>query len=434
MRTWLSWWPILILAALPAAARQLSLEEAIDLARSESFRLQAADQAVAAAAAEVRTARAELLPTLEAVATHVDYDGDVFYTRFITPTGVPDPTAPPTDVGDFSSTQAAVLRLSQPLYAGGALRSQVRARGLERRIAEEELRQERRDLDYEVTEAYYGVLLAERAVEVVRQSVRRSEETLEAVRRRRAAEEALKVEELAAESHLAADRQRLAETEGDLRFARLALARRLAGAAADELQLTDSLAAPPRQVDEEAAVRRALADHPAVAGGQLRLGLAEELAVAARARAKPRLALEGYHGWIDSETFFEGTTFGFDLKISIPFFRDAAAAGGERARAAAGQKLAASRLEELSSTIELRARQAVRAVEEAYGAVEVARSALDYQREKRRVTASAFREQLATADQLMAEDAALAEAELGLYGAQHRARLAEAELDRLAGG
>ena len=76
----------------------------------------------------------------------------------------------------------------------------------------------------------------------------------------------------------------------------------------------------------------------------------------------------------------------------------------------------------------------MRAVAEGYGAVEVAHRALDYQREKQRVTASAFREQLATADQLMTEDAALAEAELELYGAQHQARLAEAELDRLTGG
>ncbi len=435
MRTLSSLWPILILAALPAAAAELTLDEALRLARSESFRLQAAGHAVAAAGAEVRSARAELMPSLEAVATWVDYDGDVFYNRFVTPTGVPDPTAPPTDVGSFSSTGGLVLRVSQPLYAGGALRSQVRARRVERRIAEVELRRVRLDLDYEVTAAYYGVLLAERAVEVAGQSVRRSEETLEMVRRRRAAEEALKVEELAAESHLAADRHRRRGAENDLRFARLAFRRLLANRLPeDELRLTDPLAAAPRQLDEERAVERAVAGHPAVARGELRLALADELAAAAGARARPKLELEGYHAWIDSETFFEGTTFGFDLKVSIPFLRDAVAAGGARARAAAGRALEASTLEEVSSAIALRARQAARAVEEAYGAVEVARQALDYQREKQRVTASAFREQLATADQLMTEDAALAEAVLRLYGAQHQARLAEAELDRVAGG
>ncbi len=434
MRTLTSFWSILILAALPAAAAELSLEEALALARSESHRLQAAGHAVAAAGAGVRTARAELLPSLDAVATWIDYDGDVFYNRFVNPAGVPDPTAPPTDVGGFSSTGAAVLRIRQPLYAGGALRSGVRARRVEERIAEVELRRARLDLDYEVAAAYYGVLLAERAVEVKGQSVRRSEETLEAVRRRRAAEEALKVEELAAESRLAADRHALRGAENDLRFARLALRRLLAAAPEGELRLTDPLAADPRPIDEERVVTQALAGHPAIARGELRLALADELRAAAGARAKPKLELEGYHAWIDSETFFEGTTFGVDLKISIPFLRDAAAAGGERARAAAGRELEASTLEEARSAIELRARRAVRAVAEAYGAVEVARKALETRREKQRVTASAFRERLATADQLMTEDAALAEAELELYAAQHQARLAEAELDRLTGG
>lgn len=442
MTTLAKTWPILLLAAVPlavlpaAAEQELSLHDALEIARGASHRLQAAGQAVDVAAAGVRTARAELLPALAVVATRVDYDGDVFYARFINPAapGQPNPNAEPTDVGDFSATRAAVARLTQTLYAGGALRSRVRAGKVDRQIAEEDLRQQRLDLDYEVTQAYYDVLLAEQAVEVARQSVSRSEETLEAIRRRRAAEEALEVEELGAESHLAADRHRLFAAENDLRFARLALRRLLAGAPEGELRLTDPLERPRRPLDEEQAVRQARERHPALARGELRLARAEEHAAAARAHFKPKLELEGYYAWIDSETFFEGTTFGFDLKVSIPFFRDVAAGGGARAQAAAARELERSALAEASSSIELLARQAVRQVEEAYGAVEVARKAFDYQREKHRVTASAFREQLVTADELMTENTALAEAELRLFGALHQARLREAELDRDLGG
>ncbi len=425
----------LLLAALPAAAQStLSLDDARRIARGESFRLKAAGQAAAAAAGGVRSARAELLPSLSAVATHVDYDGDVFYARFINPLqpGTPNPAAEPTDVGDFSSSRAGVLKLSQPLYAGGALLSRVRASRIEEEIAEAEVRQQQLDLDFEVTQAYYDVLLADRSVGVAGDSVRRSEESLETVRRRRAEEEALKVEELAAETQLARDRHRLRSAEGDRRFAHLALDRLLVRTAGDETRLSDPLEAPERRLDEEETVRRALEGHPALARGELRLTLAEEAVKAARAHYKPKLELEGYHAWIDSETFFEGTTFGFDLKVSIPFFRDAAAGGGAAARAAAGRELEASQHQELASQVRLLARQAVRRVEDAYGAIEVARTALEYQQEKHRVTASAFREQLATADQLLTEQAALAEAQLRLYGAHHAARLAEAELDRVA--
>ncbi len=426
---------LVLFTALPAAAqRELSLDDARRIARGESFRLKAAEQATAAAAGGVRAARAELLPTLAAVATHVDYDGDVFYARFINPLqpGAPNPAAEPTDVGEFSSSRAGVLKLNQPLYAGGALRSGVRASRLEQQIAEAEVEQQRLDLDFDVTRAYYDALLAARSVAVAGDSVRRSEESLEVVRRRRAEEEALEVEVLAAETQLARDRHRLRATEGDRRLALRALGRLLVLTDGQEVALSDPLEAPERHLDEEAVVRRALARHPALAGGELRLALAGEAVKAARAHYKPKLELEGYHAWIDSETFFEGTTFGFDLKVSIPFFRDAAAGRGAAAQAAAGRELEASRHHELGSRIRLLARRAVRAAEDAYGAVEVARKALDYQREKHRVTASAFREQLATADQLLAEQAALGEAELQLFAAHHAARLAEAEIDRVA--
>jgi len=426
-----------VLPAVAAAQQELSLDDALRLAHDESHRLKAAGQAVEAAAAGVRTARAEMLPALGVVATRVDYDGDVFYARFVNPAapGEPNPDAEPTDVGDFSATSAAVLKLTQTLYAGGALRSRVRAGQVERRIAEEDQRQQRLDLDYDVTRAYYDVLLAEQAVEVARQSVSRSQETLDAVRRRRAAEEALAVEELGAESHLAADRHRLLAAENDARFARLELRRLLAGApAAAQPRLTEALERPPRQLDEEQAVRLARDRHPALARGELRVALAEEHAAGARAHFRPKLELEGYHAWIDSETFFEGTTYGFDVKVSIPFFRDVAAGGGARAQAAAARELERSALAEASSALELLARQAVRRAQEAYGAADVARGALDYQREKHRVTASAFREQLVTAGDLMSEHAALAEAELRFLAAQHHARLAEAELDRSVGG
>lgn len=439
MTTLAKTWPILLtaglLAAVPAAAeRELSLNDALRLAHDQSHRLNGAEQAVAAAAAGIRTARAELLPSLAVVATRVDYDGDVFYARFVNPLqpGELNPNAEPTDVGSFSATRAAVVKLTQTLYAGGALRSRVRAGRVEQRLAEEDLRRERLDVGFEVTQAYYDVLLAERAVEVARQSVLRSQETLDAVRRRRAEEEALKVEELGAESRLAGDRHRLLEAENDLRFARLALARLLTLSPEEELRLTDPLERPPRQLDEERTVRRARERHPALTRGELKVALAEEHAAAARAHFRPKLELEGYHAWIDSETFFEGATFGFDLKVSIPFFRDVAAGHGARARAAAVRELERSALAEAGSSIELLARQAVRRVAEAYAAVEVARRALDYHLESQRVAASAFREQLATADELMTADAALAEAELRLYAALYQARLREAELDRAA--
>ncbi len=98
MRTFCLILSALLLAALPAAAQsELSLDDARRIARGESFRLKAAEQGTVAAAAGVRAAKAELLPSLAAVVTQVDYDGDVFYARFVNPLdpGMPNPAAIP---------------------------------------------------------------------------------------------------------------------------------------------------------------------------------------------------------------------------------------------------------------------------------------------------------------------------------------------------
>ncbi len=435
-------WSLLLVAALwgaagvMAAEPELSLEEAVRIAQDRSHRLAAASQAVALAAGGERVARAEFLPELAATAFWADYDGDVFFARFVNPAapGTVNPEAPPTDAGSFSTSQVGVLKLSQTLYAGGALASRLAASRTERQLAGQKLRQERLELSYEMAEAYYGVLLTERAVEVARRSVERSQETERAVLRRRAAEEALKVEELGAASHLAYDRHRLLEAENGARFARLALNRLLGRPPAAAYRLSGTLEAPAKAFDEEEAVRRALAQAPAVEEAKLRVVLAETMHRAGRSHFKPKLKLEAFYAWIDNETFFEGSQFGATLSFSIPFAKDVTAGAGEMERAAARRKLESSSLEELLSVLRLQARQAVRETEEAYSGVEVRRHALAYQEEKHRVTVSAFRERFATAEELLGEHTALAGAELELDRALFRARLAEAKLVKVLGG
>lgn len=432
-------WPLLPIALCGAAGfaatqPELSPEEAVRIAQDRSHLLAASGQAVAAAVAGERLAKAEFLPELSATGFWADYSGDVYYARFVNPAapGMPNPQAPPTDAGDFSSTEVGLVKLSQPLYSGGALRAGLLASRLEGQVAEQKLRQARQDLAYEVRAAYYGVLLADRAVAVARQSVERSEETVRAVEKRREAEEALTVESLGAGSQLARDRHGLVVAQNQARFARLAL-NRLLGRPPDAIyRLQETLEGEPQTLDEEEAVHRALAS-PGVEEAKLRVSLAEAAQKAARSHLKPKVALEAFYTWIDNETLFKGTQYGAFVNVSIPFAKDVAAGAGEKVRSAARRSLEESSLEELLSVVELQARQAVRQTQEAYGAVEVLRQALAYQQEKHRVTASAFREKLATTEVMLEEHTALAEAELELDRALYRARLSEAELLKVVG-
>ncbi len=290
------------------------------------------------------------------------------------------------------------------------------------------------ELSYQVRAAYYGLLLAERTVQVARRSVERSEETLRAVERRRVAEEALKVEELGAQSHLARDRHRLLEAENEARFARLALNRLLGRPPDAAYGLDDTLRTAGPPLAEEEAVRRALAHSPAVAEAKLRVLQAEAMRKAGRSHFKPKLALEAFYSWVDNETVFEGTHYGAYLNVSIPFAKDVTAGVGETKRATARREMESSALKELLSAVGLEARRAVREAEEARSAVEASRHALAYQAEKHRVTVSAFREKLASAEEMLGEHMALAAAELELDRAFFRARLAEAGILKILGG
>jgi outer membrane protein TolC len=443
-------WPLLrttgLFAALftvsagvaPAVATEpaLLLTEAISIAQDRSHRLAAARQALAIAAGGEKVAKADFYPELAATAFWGTYDGDVFFSRFVNPMapGMPNPEAPPTDTGSLSDSQTGLLKMNQTLYAGGALTSRLRASRLELQIAEQKLHGARLELIYETTVAYYAVLLSERGAKVAQQSVRRSEETVRAVAKRRAAEEALRVEELGAESHLAGDQHRQLQAENDVRFARRALNRLLARPADAVYSLSDALEAPVKSLDEDQAVTQALAGQPAAREAELRVSLAETLAKAGRAHFKPKLELEAFYSYIDNETFFKGIHYGAVLNFSIPFFKDVAAGGGERQRSVARRQLETEALEELLSAIRLQAREAVRRTEEAYSAVEVLRRVLAYQQEKHRVTASAFREQLATVEDLLNGETDLVEAELGLDRGLYQARLSEAELGKILGG
>ena len=59
---------------------------------------------------------------------------------------------------------------------GGGISAARRASGVDSRMADESLRQRRREISYEVTRAYYQVLLAERRAEVATKSIERGTE------------------------------------------------------------------------------------------------------------------------------------------------------------------------------------------------------------------------------------------------------------------
>jgi outer membrane protein len=412
-----------------ATAEELSLDRAVAVALDASHQLEAAEAAAEAAELEVRAAGAEAFPTLTASGSYGSFSGDVFFSRFIP--GFPGEGG--TDIGPYDKNEVLTVELAQVLYAGGGIRAAKRASRIEGRKSREQLRQARLDLVHEVTRAYSAVLLAEKRLEVAQRSVSRSEAGLDMVRRSHAEQEALEMELLGAEGQLAADRLALMEAENVLQLARLALNRLLGREPATEVQLVDSLESPAEVVDEADGVARAMADSPQVRQAQLDLEHAEAGVGLASALVKPKLELLGIYSQIDNELFFDGDYMGAVLNLSIPFLREAQAGRAATRQARARRRQAEALQLEAESSLRLLATSAYRRLEERNAAVAVARSILEYHRERYRVNLSAYREQLVTYSEVLDQHSELSQAELALYGAHFEARLAEADVRRVIG-
>jgi len=422
-------------AERPLQGQALSLAEAVELARRENLKVNVGRESVEAARNEIGVSRAQYLPTLSLTGSYVDFTGDVLISRFINPMdpGQLNPQGEGTDTGPFDSMKTATVQLSQTIYTGGVRRARISGNRAAHRIAQQEFRQMQTDLACDVTKAYYDVLLSERSVAVEKEAVQRSEETLDTVNRLFSEREALQVEVLGARSQLAADEQALLEAQNDLRFAELALNQLMARDSDTEIQLADTLEGTELNVDEAESVRLALERNPQAQKARLEIELAESMVNGARAHYKPKLGVDAYFSYLDNEMIFKGTYFGATVNVSVPFAQDFAAGGGVLGQAKARVRLQENALRELESSLSLLARQAVRRVQESQQAIRVADQYLNYQRERYRVSQTAYEEQLVTFNELLESHTELVEAELQLYQSYYRAELAEAELRRVTG-
>lgn len=411
-------------------AEELSLADAIEIALADSPQVAAAQAEVEFAEHGTKAAGSASWPTLGVSGSYGSFSGDVLYGRFIP--GVPGDGSMP--VGEYDRNSTAAVELKQVLYAGGGIDAAKRASSVESQMAAEELRARRRELSYEVTRAYYQVLLAERRAEVAKTSIERSREGLDMIQLRFAEQDALKVELLGAEGQLAADQLALLQATNDLDLARRSLNRLLGRPQENELSLSDLLEGPLQVPPEATGVEDAAAANPGVRMAGLGVERADAAFGSARSLSRPKLELSAIYTWIDNELFFEGQYAGAVVNLSIPFFQDIKAGSAAKQRARAQKNRADAMLADAKSAAELQAVAAYRGLEEKLAAAEAARKNLEYHRERYRVTQSGYREEMVTYSEVLDRHDDLRQAELGLSGALFRTRIQEAEIRRLVGG
>jgi outer membrane protein len=213
--------------------------------------------------------------------------------------------APGTAPVAFANDQNwnATITASQPLFAGGKLRSAARSSKLTKEAALANYQTLVASTLLDVRVAYDDVLLATEQIAVQEASIKLLEQELADTRRRFDAGTVPRFNVLRAEVELANSKPRLIRARNALRIARNNLAVLLGfnvprGADQDiPLQTADKLVAVPSDVGLQDALAAAIANRPELAALRTAEKLRDEEVIQARADYYPELAAVAGYGW-----------------------------------------------------------------------------------------------------------------------------------------
>jgi outer membrane protein TolC len=352
--------------------------------------------------------------------------------------------APGTAPVAFANDQNwnATITASQPLFAGGKLRSAARSSKLTKEAALANYQTLVASTLLDVRVAYDDVLLATEQIAVQEASIKLLEQELADTRRRFDAGTVPRFNVLRAEVELANSKPRLIRARNALRIARNNLAVLLGfnvprGADQDiPLQTADKLVAVPSDVGLQDALAAAIANRPELAALRTAEKLRDEEVIQARADYYPELAAVAGYGW-QSKNFnrdlsspLDGWNVGAQLSWN---FWDAGLTKGKVQAAKARRTKAHIDVDDTARRIELEVRTAHSNLIEAREVLESQSKVIEQAEEALRL--SVARSDAGTGTQLdvLSAQTALTEARNTYSVALRDFSVARARLDRAMG-
>jgi outer membrane protein TolC len=160
-------------AAVSAADNNglLTLQESIDLALKQSVIIHSAREGVAGAEAQKREAFTRFLPTLSTSYNYLRYNEAPYSVVY----GSPLPTSRTVLTAGTQNNYTWALEASQPIFAGGGILANYQANSLGAEAARMDERGVVLDIVQEVKIAYFGVIMAEKLLDVAQQSLKQLE-------------------------------------------------------------------------------------------------------------------------------------------------------------------------------------------------------------------------------------------------------------------
>jgi outer membrane protein len=430
-------WTIALIAVPLAAQAPLSLKEAIGTALEKHPAVEAVRAGEQQAETRIRQARSGYLPKLNYTESFQRSNNPVFvFSSLLTQHQFTeqnfriDLLNRPDSVNNFQSQ----LVLDQVVYDAGQTGHAVKSASLMRDMAGETRRRTDLDVILNVTNTYYGAVLAAEGLKVAAESVKSAESDLARAESVLKAGMATDADVLSIRVHLAAMREQQIRAANDVEVAHAALNNALGLPLETRFDLTTALEpAKPQtaqlpEFEKEAVKTRPEARQAAIAGT-----LAETQTAGARANYLPQVVARGVFE-ADRQRFvnrgganwFAGVTLRWNVFNGY-------ADKWRIEEAVAAERQAKARRQEAESGIRLQVRKAYLDLNASRERVGVARAAVAQAEESHRIIQNRYQNGLTTVTELLRSELALAGARMRHVAALHDERIASAQLLAAAG-
>ena len=447
---------LLLLINLSAVAQEpqvLTLEKSIEIAKQNNLDIQTAEQNLEAAEAQVRAARAGLLPRITA-------NGNYTYFKDIQKSviqadggfGFPMPgeemseMSPPSadnesdlielEFGAHHNVQGTV-NLTQSIFAWGRYYYGYQAAKLNYQGVQQNVDAAYNQLRLDVSEAFYGALVAQEFVRVAQQTVALVEEQLGIAEASLDAGAATNFDVLRAKVQLANARSQLIRAENGVQTAKNAYKTVLNLPLAENISVEGALEIPDNYkmlaLDLDGLIQRALENRPEVHRTQFSESAAQKQIDIAKTRSRPDLGLFSNYQISQNERLTEmNRIWSVGFQINIPIFDGfASSAAVQQSESALKQVQLGG--DQVKVGIEFEVRTAYLNLRGAQALIDVQREAVTQARESVRIANLQFQNGIITTVALTDTQIALVQAEVNRLQAYHDYVVGLARLEKAIG-
>ncbi|MFQ5746197.1 MAG: TolC family protein [Gemmatimonadota bacterium] len=412
---------VALLTAVPAVAqetvRQVSLSEALELARRNNPTLDQSRSNLEIAQFNRLSSWGQFLPTV-----------NLSYSFSDASSGRLDPTGQRIVTTSYSTQ----LRASYELFGGLRRFSSLKASGLGVSAQEARLREQDFTVSERVKVAFFNAVANRDLVRVEQDRVARQEDQLSFVRQQLELGRATRSDILRSQVDLNNAKVALLNAENSARASLFDLAEAVGVTGPVEPVETAELETKPLEYDRAELLAMGLRGAPSLVSAQAQANADEASVASARSAYLPTLLFSGGWAWQNSEFPPKNRSWSLSLSGNYPLFNGFTRESNlYRARATADQSRAAERAAELSLRTQLDA--AANTIESALASVGLAEQTVELSREDLRVTQERYRLGLATILDLQAAQITLRQAEVDLIRRRFDYQLGLARLEALLG-